>query len=89
MDGRISDIPFLRFLQKPGKLEFDHAIEPLHSMMEDRAKELGKDTLSYQEARELVDKLKDKQRRWFNKSYLPKFFKKGARIVSNWLQIPG
>ena len=89
MDGRISDIPFLRFLQKPGKLEFDHAIEPLHSMMEDRAKELGKDTLSYQEARELVDKLKDKQSRWFNKSYLPKFFKKGARIVSNWLQIPG
>ena len=89
LKARKSTIPFLRFLDSFGKLEFKHAIEPLYAKMQQKAKELGVDRLSHSQARELVNELKNEQVRWYDNEYVPKVFKKQFQFISNWFSIPG
>ena len=89
LKARKSTIPFLRFLDSFGKLEFKHAIEPLYAKMQQKAKELGVDRLSHSQARELVNELKNEQVRWYNNEKIPQVFKKQFQFISNWFSIPG
>ena len=86
--GKVSEIPFFRLLENFGKLEFDHAIEPLYSEMERVAKSKGKKVLNYQEAKKVKDDFISRQDRWYKKSWLPQFVEDSARFISDALIVP-
>ena len=88
LGDKISEIPFFRFFDSLGKLELDHAIEPLHSAMEEEAKRLGVETLSYRQARDILEEFNSRQDSWFKNDYIPDFIQKGLQFLSNKLMIP-
>jgi len=75
MAPRISGTPFFRFLEKTGKLEFDHAILPLHSAMEKKAKSLGVELLNRKQSEEILNELIGRQDRWYKTEWMPEFMK--------------
>jgi len=88
LQDKVSEIPFFRFFDSLGKLELDHAIEPLHSAMEEEAKRLGVETLSYRQARDILEEFNSRQNFWFQNDYVPDFMQKGLQFFSNKLMIP-
>ena len=87
LQDKVSTIPFFRLIDKLGKLELDHAVEPLHSAMEKKAKELGVETLSYRDARDILEDFAGRQNRWYKNEYIPDFIQKGLQFISNKLMI--
>ena len=75
MAPRISGTPFLRFLEKAGKLEFDHAILPLHNAMEKEAKRLGVELLNRDQSEAVLNELIKRQNRWYKSPWVPEFMK--------------
>ena len=80
---RISGIPFFRFLEKPGKLEFEGAITPLYNAMEAKAKELGVEELTHPQADKLLYNLLNKQNRWYKSKYIHNSLQKILSTFSN------
>ena len=87
LQDKVSTIPFFRLIDGLGKLELDQAVEPLHSAMEKKAKELGVETLSYRDARDLLEEFAGRQNRWYKSDYIPDFIQKGLKFISNKLLI--
>ena len=76
MASRITGTPFFRFLENAGKLEFDHAILPLYNAMEKKAKKLGVELLTRDQAEEVLNELIGRQNRWYKTEWMPEFMKK-------------
>jgi len=73
MAPAVTEMPFLRFLEKAGVSEFEGAILPLYNEMEKKAKELGVDTLNREQSEKILDNLIQRQNRWYKKSWMPHF----------------
>ena len=71
MGDRISSWPFFRFLDSPGKLEFNHAILPLLEMLDEEASRQGVDTLSQPHALLILKKFTAQQDRWYKSDWMP------------------
>ena len=56
--------------------------------MEEKAKELGVETLTYRQARDVLEEFNSRQDSWFRNDYIPDFMQKGLQFLSNKLMIP-
>ena len=86
MAPEVTEMPFLRFLEKAGVSEFEGAILPLYNEMEKKAKELGVDTLNREQSEKILDNLIQRQNRWYKTSWMPHFMNKFLESFTSGIQ---